>query len=540
MSALLDPRQGSFSRHALIVLLVSAIFAGPGTVRGWAQETAAVDPAPASPRDDLWTRVVERYEVIVLSRGLLLEPLDEQVELRTIEIGDDGTVAVDGDIVEQDALRDVLGEEESELIVQLAEMDRSERRELFESGGVVREVEVDEAVVQDRESALDEQGVTDEERRSEDRDRQKYRDSQVVFGSSLTVEENELAKEVVVFGGPLDVRGKVAGDAVAIGGSATVSGEVTGTVAAVGGDLTVEAGAEVLGDVVSVGGNVDVDEDARVRGQVIEVPFGPDLRFGAWPGAIFRGRHWWAEPDELFELSPWKVATTFMWQTFGLIVLALLACLVMLVARQPLERVQQRAAMEPWKSGLVGLLTQILFVPLLILVILILVISIIGIPLLLLVPFLVLALVLVAFLGYCGVALGIGRFLQSRFGWNLENPYFVLLLGVLAIQIWSFIGDLLDFGWGPLWFFAVMFGVFGAVVKYVAWTVGLGAGVLTRFGTAATWGGGGAVSHATAPPGNALEPRQASEPAPPPPPLPDLGFEEPRTEEPSDEPDRSL
>lgn len=537
MWALLDPRQGSFPRHALILLLLSPLLAGPGAVCSWAQEAATLDPTPASSSDELWRRVVERYEVVVLSRGLLLEPLDEQVELRTIEIGDDGTVAVDGDIVEQEALPDLLGDEESELIARLAEMDRSERRELFESGGAVRGVELDEAIEPDRESAVDEVAVPDEQRRPEDGDREKYRDSQVVFGNSLTVEENDLAKEVVVFGGPLYVRGKVAGDAVAIGGSATVSGEVTGTVAAIGGDLTVEADAEVLGDVVSVGGNVEVDEDARVRGQIIEVPFGPDLSFGAWPQAIFKGRHWWAEPGEVFDLSPWKVATTFMWQTFGLIVLALLACLVMLVARQPLERVQERAAMEPWKSGLVGLLTQILFVPLLILVILILVISIIGIPLLLLVPFLVLALVLVAFLGYCAVALGIGRFLKGRFGWNLENPYFVLLLGVLAIQVWSFIADLLDFGWGPLWFFAVMFGVLGAVVKYVAWTVGLGAGVLSRFGTATTWGGGAAL-RVPVPPTNALEPQRAPEPAPPPP-LSDLDFEEPRSQEPPDEPDRS-
>jgi hypothetical protein len=33
-----------------------------------------------------------------------------------------------------------------------------------------------------------------------------------------------------------------------------------------------------------------------------------------------------------------------------------------------------------------------------------------------------------------------------------------------------------------------MFFVFSAVVKYVAWTVGFGAALLTRFGTKDTWG----------------------------------------------------
>jgi hypothetical protein len=62
------------------------------------------------------------------------------------------------------------------------------------------------------------------------------------------------------------------------------------------------------------------------------------------------------------------------------------------------------------------------------------------------------------------------------------------------IQIWGFIGSLFDVGWGPLWFIAVMFFVFSAVVKYVAWTVGFGAALLTRFGTKDTWGGEAAAA----------------------------------------------
>ena len=64
-----------------------------------------------------------------------------------------------------------------------------------------------------------------------------------------------------------------------------------------------------------------------------------------------------------------------------------------------------------------------------------------------------------------------------------------LVVGIVAIAIWSVIADLLDFGGGWLWFFVMMFAIFGALVKYVAWTVGFGAAVLTRFGTAEGWGG---------------------------------------------------
>ena len=116
-------------------------------------------------------------------------------------------------------------------------------------------------------------------------------------------------------------------------------------------------------------------------------------------------------------------------------------------------------------------------------------ISIIGIPLLLLVPFAVLALLLVAFLGYCAVAFRLGKFFQQRLSWSIDSPYVVLILGVVSIEVLCLVGDLLDFGW--LWFFAAMFTLFGVLVEYVVWTVGFGAALLTRFGTSEGWGAAG-------------------------------------------------
>ena len=516
MSVLHKPGRGACTRHLLILIAFAfATLAGAGAIAVWAQEDAIVEPLEVvEVSRDLWSAVTERYEVVVLSRSLLLEPLDEGVELLTIEIVDD-RVAIDGETVEAAELADKVGGESAELVLQLAAMDGTERRLLFAGE---EEVALDES---------SEEFEAEESRHEDDRDRKhrKYRDSQVAVGSSLTVHEDEVANEAVVFGGPLFVYGKVAGDAVAIGGSVTVSGEVTGDVAAVGGNLVLEEGAEVLGDVVSVGGEVQIDDDARVRGQIIEVPFGPNLSFSSWPRAIFGGGHDWRPDGEFFELSPWGVATGFLWEAFKLIVLGLFACLVMLIAREPLARVKRRASSEPWKSGLVGLLVLILFAPLLVLVTLILVISIIGIPLVLLVPFFVLALWLVAFLGYASVALGIGEFLQERFGWRVGSPYLTLLLGVLTIQVWSVIGDLLGSSWGPLWFFAVMFGIFGALVKFFAWTIGLGAAVLSRFGSADGWGGRGGAVYSPLAPASPMTP-EVHEPSSPEEPsvLRDLGY----------------
>ena len=61
--------------------------------------------------------------------------------------------------------------------------------------------------------------------------------------------------------------------------------------------------------------------------------------------------------------------------------------IVTAVGQRPVQQIAARIAAEPLRAGLVGLLAEILFVPVLVVTVLALVISIIGIPLLLLVPF---------------------------------------------------------------------------------------------------------------------------------------------------------
>ncbi len=85
-----------------------------------------------------------------------------------------------------------------------------------------------------------------------------------------------------------------------------------------------------------------------------------------------------------------------------LVVVALLASVVVFAGRGSVERIARCARTEPVKSGVVGFLTQVLFVPLLVAGILRLVISIVGIPLLLLLPFVVIAACLVMMVGFIG------------------------------------------------------------------------------------------------------------------------------------------
>jgi hypothetical protein len=201
------------------------------------------------------------------------------------------------------------------------------------------------------------------------------------------------------------------------------------------------------------------------------------------------------------------------WRVFCLIVLVLVAFLALLLGRTPIDRIGRRVAAEPWKTGLVGLATQILFVPLLIMVVVMLCVSIIGIPFLFLLPFALVGLGIVVFFGYVGVALKLGDLLSERFGWSIKSPYVVLLLGIGGLEIWSLIGHMLNFNGPPLRLFAGLFLLFGFLVCYVAWTVATGGAVLTRFGTAKSWS-----RRPTAPPpaAPAAELEAPPEPTPPP------------------------
>jgi len=168
----------------------------------------------------------------------------------------------------------------------------------------------------------------------------------------------------------------------------------------------------------------------------------------------------------------------------GTFLLGLLVCLVLLVARGPLERVDMRLAAEPWKSALAGLGAVFLSVPLVVVVSVLLVLTIVGCVLFLLYPFVALALALFALLGFAAAAHRLGRWIGVRFNRSIGSPYVAALIGVFLIQIWSILGRLLSLGHGPADFLAFQFLLLGAVVQIAAWVVGFGAVLLARFGAA--------------------------------------------------------
>jgi hypothetical protein len=437
-------------RAALVLALALFFIAAPLAV------AAQVDPDAARALRD---RVQARFDVVPLSDGVALRPKIRAGDVRLVEVSDAG-IAVNGVTVTGRELRDRLGAD-ADLVLRLSYLDPSERAALFadaeraepeSSGG--RELPPVRELPQAREEGAaptppSTSAPPDEFRRS----RRARGDRVRVFGG-VTVERDE----------------RIQGQAVAVFGSARIDGEVGDQVVAVLGNVELGPEAIVHGDIVSVGGRVRRAPGAQVRGGVTEVSLGgADVHLTPW----LAGWGLWG-PFDGFGAAPRLVLSSMR-----LLLLVILASIVWLVARTTVERSAQRVTDEPLKSTIVGVLSQLLLIPVLLLTGFILALSIIGIPLLLLMPFAVLFLVLMALAGFTGTAYAVGQWARRRFGCGVEGAWLEVVIGVLLILLPLMLGRLLGVvGWaaGP---FALLLIIAGFAVEYLAWASGFGA-VLTN------------------------------------------------------------
>lgn len=91
-----------------------------------------------------------------------------------------------------------------------------------------------------------------------------------VTGSNLSVEKDEVVRDVTVTGGDLDVWGTVTGDLSVAGGKVHLhrGARVRGDAAAIGGDVVLEADTSVDGDVGVIGGEIRREPGSRIGGAV--------------------------------------------------------------------------------------------------------------------------------------------------------------------------------------------------------------------------------------------------------------------------------
>ena len=310
-------------------------------------------------------------------------------------------------------------------------------------------------------------------------------DNRVSFGSTVRVGEGEVVNDIVSIGGDVKVDGQVRGDAVAVGGEAKINGRVTGEVVAIGGNVELGPEAEVWGDIVTVGGRVRREDGASVLGEVSEVAwddfdwnFGDDW-FDGWDGDWFPRV---GDRPPFFRLG--KVFE-FVQSIIFTILLIALSGLVLLVAPKGVSRVRAAASSDLWVMFAVGLGVEVFFLPVLILVSLLLTVTVIGIPFaILLWPAALIGLTAAFVFGYTGSAAAAGDWCGRRFqgaGQVAAGSFGALALGVLTIQAIALVADLLGF-LGLPWFFRAMFRIPGVLICYLAWTIGLGAVFMTRFG----------------------------------------------------------
>ena len=109
---------------------------------------------------------------------------------------------------------------------------------------------------------------------------------------------------------------------------------------------------------------------------------------------------------------------------------------------------------------------------------------VIGVPLALLAG-MILLIVAVVSVAVCGAILG--ERLCQMFGNRCRSPWIVVVVGMLALHVVSFLGSLLGVV-GDVDILASIFVVSGLVIKTIAYLLGLGALVNSRFGAKVTSG----------------------------------------------------
>jgi len=470
------------------ILLVLGFVLGASAYAAPAPQSPDRPPATAQERSDLRRALESRYEVLPVSGGVVLKPRQPKAGIRTVEVTGD-EIAVNGERVNANILRDWLGAD-ADAVIRLQGLSAADQRQLFGLTGEAAAAPPAPAPEVSNPTATSDTDVTETEAseapeapevpeapEAPETDRRSNRrhvsGDRVNVGGSVHVRQDETADEAVAVGGSVEVEGEVSDGVTAIGGPARIEGRVGGDVVSVGSSVYLGPHAVVNGDVTSVGGTIERSPGAVVNGATNEVSIPTFLRSrgGFRTGPVW-GRHW----------GRWGGVSDLLGSLMSLVLTALLVCLVLLVARRPLERVDRQLVAQPWRAAAVGLAGSIFFWPLLIVVTILLAITIVGCVLFLLYPFLLLYVLLLLLLGYAASAYRLGRWLEVRFNWNFGGPYAAALAGVLALKIWSVLGSMFDLMPGPFGAFSILTSLFGALVTTAALVVGFGAVILARFG----------------------------------------------------------
>lgn len=268
-----------------------------------------------------------------------------------------------------------------------------------------------------------------------------------------TVDVNGMVDgDVAVLGGNLEIMGFIDGDAAVFGGNIRNKGIIDGDLHVIGGTVYLDSASAVNGDVSMVGGTVERHENAEVLGKIESIEIKALEKILPRISKAFR----------LPRMIPGGEAFPRIVFIGMLVVFFILNILVILIFPQATGNIAEKIQQSVWASVGLGIAFQILFVPLIVL----LAVSIIGIPLIILLP---LAIFLATLFGITALSLVVGDRVVKGFNWKVESQVGKFCVGWLAIMIIPIVVILI----GPPIF------VIGAVIFYVATTIGLGSVIYT-------------------------------------------------------------
>ena len=286
-------------------------------------------------------------------------------------------------------------------------------------------------------------------------------DGKVVLGSHYVLESGEtLDGDLVVLGGTADLEEDsiVYGNVFIMGGNLLADGFIDGDLAVMGGNVELGPNAVVEGDVVTLGGNVDrglaIIEGDFMSEEVFDFPmnlgftrdYGFPMQFGGFQG--YQG----------FGTSMGTRILAYFFQAF---LLAALAALVVVFIPEHTKRIASTLAEQTWISGGIGILTMIV-APILI--------------------FFLFITICFAVLGFLGVFILV---VAGVFGWI-----------AMGMEVGDRLAKALEREWQPV--VAASAGTFivtlvlmginfipciGWLAPFLVGAAGLGAVILTRFGT---------------------------------------------------------
>ncbi len=308
-------------------------------------------------------------------------------------------------------------------------------------------------------------------------------DDLVVFGGNVTLKPGSTVNgDLAVFGGNVTVDGTVDGDIGLIGGNANINGTVDGDIGLLGGNANVGETAVIGGGIGLFGGNADVADGAVIKGEIhnetefnfdygderpmpgmppVPPPFGHSNFFDSSDGGGFFG---WIG----------RMVSDVIKIVFSLIILGLIAWLVSAFMPQHMMTVRETVLQSLPVSFGIGLITSLVaLVGVLIAIPLILTICLAIVPIL---AYMLLG--IAALFGWIVMGQIIGEKLLVASGRSQPDFIFSSVVGVVILTVLTkmpVIGEIPCLGW--------LLGLMGAIAGLVITITGLGAVLLTRFGT---------------------------------------------------------